>query len=179
MSTKLGYLKIITLEAGTFAGGLMVVDERGLPLDFRFTDPVTPTKVQQLLYGKTLDRYVRQDVIFKHLTDRIEQKPALLLVDEEVLLGLSASIPVVLVTETRLNPLREAAQRQAVSETEHLVQLGETGSPIRFKLGKPEPGMAEQVAEVLLEAAQAGLDPAEPFSRIRGALHELCAPSDA
>jgi hypothetical protein len=176
---KLGYLKVVHLAPGSFAGGLMVVDARGLPLDFRYTEPVTPSKVQQVLYGKSLDRHVRQDVIFKHLAEKIEPKPAYLFVDEEILLGLSAAAPLVLVNETRLAPLREAAQLQAVSETEFLLQAGETGSPLRFKLSKAEPGLAEKIADALLEVSREGLDPTEPFGRIRAALNELCAPSSA
>lgn len=177
--SKLGYLKVVSLSPGTFAGGLMVVDDRGLPIDFRYTDPVTPSKVQQLLYGKALDRYVRQDVIFKHLTEKMEQRPALLLVDDEHLLGLSASVPVAMVVETRMPPLREGAYSQPITATEFLLQLGETGSPIRVRLANSEPGAAEKVSELLLEAARQGLDPAEPFGRIRGALDVLCAPSSA
>lgn len=176
-SLKLGYLKVVNLPGGSFAGGVMVVDSRGLPLDFRYTDPVTPSKVQQVLYGKSLDRHVRQDVIFKHLAEKLEPRPALLLVDDELLLGLTASVPIALVVETRLAPLREATTLQTVSETEYLLQAGETGSPLRIKLSKAEPGGAEKIAELLLEANSEGLDPTEPFLRIKAALNELCAPS--
>jgi hypothetical protein len=176
---KLGYLKIINLGPHAFAGGLMIVDTRGLPLDFRYTDPVSPTKVQQVLYGKALDRHVRQDVIFKHLAEKLEPRPALLMVDDELLLGLGASVPVVMVLETRLAPLREIAQLQMVSDTEYLLQAGETGSPLRIKLSKAEPSLAEKVAEILLHAVAQGMDPVEPFGRIRGAVDALCAPSSA
>ncbi|MFN3429277.1 MAG: hypothetical protein ACK46X_04920 [Candidatus Sericytochromatia bacterium] len=175
--TKLGYLKIVNLGPHAFAGGLMIVDTRGLPQDFRYTDPVNPSKVQQILYGKALDRHVRQDVIFKHLAEKLEPRPALLIVDDELLVGLPASVPVVLVVETRLTPLREVAQLQSVSETEYLLQAGETGSPLRFKLAKVEAGLPEKVADILLEAVASGLDPVEPFNRIRGAVDTLCAPS--
>jgi hypothetical protein len=176
--TKLAYIKIVALTPSSFAGGVMVVDLRGLPLDFRYTDPVQPSRVQQLLFGKALDRHVRQDVIFKHLAEKLEPKPTFLLVDDELLLNLSGAAPVVLVTETRLAPLREASQLQSATDAEFLLQVGEAGSPLRFKLGKPEPGLAEKVADAFLEAARQGLEIVEPFSRIRGAVNELCsAPS--
>jgi hypothetical protein len=176
---KLGYLKIVNLGAHAFSGGLMIVDTRGLPQDFRYTDPVNPSKVQQILYGKALDRHVRQDVIFKHLAEKMEPRPALLLVDDELLVGLAASVPVVLLTETRLAPMREVAQLQPVTETEYLLQAGETGSPLRMKFAKNEPGLPEKVAALLLEAVANGMDPVEPFVRIRGAVDTLCAPSSA
>ncbi|MFP5503844.1 MAG: hypothetical protein ACLGIN_15240 [Candidatus Sericytochromatia bacterium] len=177
MSIKLAYMKIVTLSPGAFAGGLMIVDERGLPVDFRYTDPVQPSRVQQILYGKSLERHVRQDVIFKHLVEKLEPRPSLLLVDDDLLLGLPASTPVAMVVETRLAPLHEAAERQTISDHEYLLQVGETGSPVRIKIGKDDPALADKVAELLLEVVEHGLDPTEPFGRIRGAVDALCAPS--
>ncbi|MDB5099297.1 MAG: hypothetical protein JWM80_3718 [Cyanobacteria bacterium RYN_339] len=175
----LAYVKIVALPGNAFAGGVMVVDGRGLPLDFRYTEPVQPSKVQQVLYGKSLDRHVRQDVIFKQLAAKIDPRPALVLVDDEILLGLAAAASVALVVETRLTPLREVALVQTVTDQEVLLQAGETGSPLRVKIAKAEPGGAEKAAEALLEAARQGLDLTEPFNRIRGALEVLCSASSA
>ncbi|HEY9722326.1 MAG TPA: hypothetical protein V6D47_09940 [Oscillatoriaceae cyanobacterium] len=173
---KLAYLKVVHLAPHVYAGGLMVVDERGLPLDFRYTDPVTPSRVQQILYGKALERHVKQDVIFHHLADKIEPKPAFLLVDEEQLLG-ATGVPTVLVVETRLAPLHQATELQVISDVEYLLQLGETGSPLRFKFAKAEPGLADKLADALLAATRQGLEPTEPFGRVRGAVETLCSPS--
>ena len=169
----LGYVKTLALASGAFTGGFMAVDARGLPLDFRYTDPVVPSRVQQLLYGKALDRHVRFDVLFKHLLDRLEPKPVVIFVDEEGLLSQSSPVPVALLAETRLQPLKEAAHLQTVSDTEFLLQIGETGAPLRFKLGKSDPALAEQIKEWLVESSKLGLDPVEPFQRIRGAVVEL------
>ena len=174
---RLAYVKITTVAPGTFAGGLMVVDARGLPVDFKYTEPVVPSKLQQVLYGKSLDRHVRHDVIFKHLVERLEPRPALILVDEEALLALGAAAPLVHVMETRLAPLREVATLQPTAEGEWLLQVGETGSPLRFRLARAQAGEESLVAEILLAAARAGLDPVEPFGRVRGALELVCAPS--
>ncbi len=176
---RLAYVKITTVGPGTFAGGLMVVDARGLPVDFKYTEPVVPSKLQQVLYGKSLDKHVRQDVIFKHLVERIDPRPTLILVDEEGLLPLAAAAPLVYVVETRLAPLREVATLQATNEGEWLLQVAETGSPLRFRLPRAEAGDESRVAELLLEAARAGLDPVEPFGRVRSALELVCAPSSA
>jgi hypothetical protein len=92
--------------SGAYAGGLMVVDLMGLPLDFRYTEPVTPTRLQEVLYARTLDRYMRAELLFKHLCVRIEPRPALLLVDDEILLTQAAASTVVYVAETRLPPPR-------------------------------------------------------------------------
>jgi len=183
LEARLAYLRIVTFASGVYAGGVMVVDSRGLPLDFRYTEPLEPTKLQAMLYGKSLDRHVRHDVIFKHLVEKVEPRPALLLVDEEGLLALPAPMPVVFLVETRLPPLREQGVLTATAEPERsgaagfsewLLQVAETGSPLRFRIAKPEPGVETAVAELLLAAVAGGLDPVEPFGRVRGALDLVC-----
>lgn len=176
---RLAYVKVSAVAPGVYAGGLMVVDARGLPLDFKYTEPVVPSRLQQVLYGKSLDKHVRQDVIFRHLVERLDPRPALILVDEDGLLGLAAAAPLAYVVETRLAPLREVAALQPTAEGEWLLQVAETGSPLRFRLPKGDAGGERRVAELLLEAARAGLDPVEPFGRVRGALELVCAPSSA
>lgn len=176
---RLAYVKIASIAPGTYAGGLMVVDARGLPVDFKYTEPVVPSKLQQVLYGKSLDKHVRHDVIFKHLLERLDPRPTLVLVDEEGLLGLPASVPLAYVVETRMAPLREVATLAPTAEGEWLLQVAETGSPLRFRLPKGDVGGEGRVAELLLDAAKLGLDPVEPFARVRGALELVCAPSSA
>ncbi|MEB3197640.1 MAG: hypothetical protein VKP62_10600 [Candidatus Sericytochromatia bacterium] len=176
---RLAYFKTMAWASGAYAGGLMVVDENGLPLDFRYTDPVQPTRLQEVLYGKSLDRHMRQEVLFKHLTARIDPRPNWLFVDDDQLLHLTACAPVVSLAETRLPPLREAALCQVLSETEWLLQAGETGSPLKFRAYKPESGAIESLVDTLVLVADCGLDPVEPFNRVRQALEIACAPSSA
>jgi hypothetical protein len=174
---RLAYFKTMVWASGAYAGGLMVVDLMGLPLDFRYTEPVTPTRLQEVLYARTLDRYMRAELLFKHLCVRIEPRPALVLVDDEILLTQAAASTVVYVAETRLPPLEAAADLHDVSDSEWLLQLAEGASPLRFKLHDPQAGDPEAIATWLLTAAAAGLDPLEPFNRVRAALELACAPS--
>ena len=64
----------------------MVTDASGLPVDFRYTDPVTPTRLQRALYGNVLDRYLRAEVVLRTLLDALDAPPSLLLVDDPDLL---------------------------------------------------------------------------------------------
>ena len=41
-------------------GGLLLTDESGIPLDFRYVEPITPTKLQAVLYGKALESHLLQ-----------------------------------------------------------------------------------------------------------------------
>ncbi|MEB3222755.1 MAG: hypothetical protein VKS61_11830 [Candidatus Sericytochromatia bacterium] len=174
---RIAYYKTMVWASGAYAGGVMVVDPAGLPLDFRYTEPVTPTRLQEVLYGRSLDRHMRADVLFRHLCARIEPRPSLLFVDDEALLAQAAATTVVYVAETRLPPLSVAAELHDVAENEWLLQVSEGGSPLRFKLHDPAPRDEEAVATWILTGAEAGLDPVEPFNRVRAALELVCASS--
>ncbi|MEB3328377.1 MAG: hypothetical protein VKQ33_04000 [Candidatus Sericytochromatia bacterium] len=174
---RLAYFKAMVWASGAYAGGLMIVDSAGLPLDFRYTEPITPTRLQEVLYGRSLDRFMRAEVLFRHLCTRIEPRPTLVLVDDEGLLSQPAASAVVYVAETRLPPFSAAAELHDVNECEWLLQVTEAGSPLRFKLHEPQAGDEEAVATWFLTAAAAGLDPLEPFNRVRAALELACAPA--
>ena len=68
-----GFLVVRADDGGTYVGGLMVTDASGLPVDFRYTDPVTPTRLQRALYGAVLDRYLRSEVVLRTLLDALER----------------------------------------------------------------------------------------------------------
>ena len=55
----IGYLAVTAQEPLGYLGGVLVADEFGLPVEFRHTLPVRPTKLQRALYGDALDRYLR------------------------------------------------------------------------------------------------------------------------
>lgn len=50
----LTYLDVQTLTADCFMGGLLTVNELGLPTEFLYSEPIRPSKLQASLYGTTL-----------------------------------------------------------------------------------------------------------------------------
>jgi hypothetical protein len=85
---KLAYLRIASPRPNLYIGGLMVVDSRGLPLEFRYTEPIQPTKLQQILYGAALTPYLKRDVILETLLKQLESRPCCLIVGEDSLVGI-------------------------------------------------------------------------------------------
>jgi len=67
--SNLGFLSV-TQEPGGFVGGYLVTNAWGRPLEFRISNAVQPTKVQQILYGTTLARYLCGELIGKTLIDK-------------------------------------------------------------------------------------------------------------
>ena len=99
----IGYPAVTTQEPLFYVGGVLVADEYGLPVEFRHTLPVRPTKLQRALYGAALDRYLRSVVIAQRLVAGIEHDPAVVLVSD-VTLAREARIPLGFLEESGVDP---------------------------------------------------------------------------
>lgn len=173
-----GYLVVQADDGGTYVGGLMVTDTSGLPIDFRFTDPVTPTRLQRALYGGVLDRYLRTEVVLRTLMDALEQPPTLLVVDDPSLLDEPIDIcPMAFVGTSRSEALGAVGTRSGQGSSTFLLQTGETGHPLRVTLPS-ESGDEELVGAALTELGTR-MDVLEPLERVRAALAVIVAQGSA
>ncbi len=187
---KLAYLMITTPIPNTYIGGVMVTDSRGLPLEFRYTEPIQPTKIQQILYGQVLSNYIKREVILETLLKSVESKFKCLLVQDEHLLNYPAKgYTIVRISETKSSPIGSVGQIQEISPTELMLQTSQEGSPLRIHLAKPlaspakdtansdeaeaPPSPQQNSAELLIEAGQS-MDVHEPLKRIEKALEIIC-----
>src|SRR6478609_5141194 len=59
---NVGFLTVLQ-EANGYLGGYLVTNQWGRPLEFRLSSAVQPNRVQQVLYGGTLEPYVCADLI--------------------------------------------------------------------------------------------------------------------
>src|SRR3569833_1144184 len=115
-----GYVLSLCMAENVFMGGAMVTDAHALPLEFRYTEPVRATKLQRVLYGDVLEKYIQCDVIAGSVVGRLEQKPDLLIVSDANLLPAldNGKFKVVMISPTRPNPLKEYGAQQDVSDSE-------------------------------------------------------------
>ncbi len=172
---SLGYVLSLSVAEGVFMGGVMVTDAHGLPLEFRYTEPVRATRLQRILYGDVLEKYIHGDVIAGNLIGRLEQKPDLFVVSEPALLDTvgTAGKRAILLLGARVPPLKEFGAVQDISETEYFLQITDSGSPVRIRL--PGPGDAALRAEATRLLTEAGktMDPTEPLARVEAAIKML------
>ncbi len=196
---RLGYLLVTTPIPNVYIGGLMVVDSRGLPVEFRYTEPIQPTKIQQILYGSVLGRYIKNEVILETLIKSLESKPALLVVNDESFLMKEAATrdyDVVRLTETKAPPLRGTVPYERISAQEFLLQLTAESSPVRVQMGsdsttgrdvaagapKSLPDKSKEAdaelenSEIYRQLLENGklMDIMEPLVRVEKALSVLC-----
>lgn len=180
--SKIGYLMVTSPVPNVYVGGVMVTDLRGLPVEFRYTEPIQPTKIQQVLYGQVLSAYIKREVILETLLKNIESKFKCLLVEDEHLVDYPARDYTILrVAATKSSPIGPAGKTQEISPGELMLQVTDEGSPVRVHLGKIKPGAdgetgtakPQESTGLLLEAGQS-MDIIEPLRRIEKALEIIC-----
>lgn len=149
---NLGYL-VVVAENGGFAGGYMVINSLGRPLEFRLSSAVQPNKVQQVLYGPTLTPYICGELIGKALVEKAGVPVQLILTTCEAALDLrlKVEVPVAWLTDEK----RPGA-----------IALPRGGSLVCHARHDD----AAKVSAVLEQLG--GLDLNEPFGRVKDALGE-------
>lgn len=97
-TTNLGFLTIARDSTG-YVGGYLVTNPWGRPLEFRLSSAVQPNRVQQILYGPSLEPYICGDLIGKTLVDKTATPTQFILTDHPAALDLRLRLdtPVALV----------------------------------------------------------------------------------
>lgn len=162
---NLGFLTILH-ETNGYLGGYLVTNIWGRPLEFRLSTAVQPNRVQQILYGGTLQPYLCADLIGKTLVEKTSVQVQLLLTDREPVLDLRQrlDIPVAWLASAE----DAVVPRPAVAGNE-VRPRSPTQGPIlchpRFPADVP-------VIRELLGRLESAWDLTEPFARIREAIAE-------
>src|SRR5205814_3245787 len=89
----MGFLTILE-ETNGYLGGYLVTNVWGRPLEFRLSTAVQPNRVQQILYGGTLQPYICAELIGKTLVDKTGVPVQLILTDREPVLELRCCLEV-------------------------------------------------------------------------------------
>ncbi len=172
---KLAYFMAIK-EGASYLGGLLVTDTSGIPLDFRYTEPITPTRLQSILYGKSLEPHLKEEVIQKTLLKELKAPPDLFILSAtELAGGWSGDVkyPVLAVQKSQESPLSKVGDTFRSGPRELLIQLAEGAAPLRVMFAAAvEPAAQEQAVAKLLEAGY-HMDLVEPLERVTAALQSL------
>jgi len=171
--SSIGYVRV-EADGDVFKGALLVVDDRGIPLDFRYTDPVSPTKLERVLYGEALDVYIQEDVILGSLLEAVEEKPDIWVCeDRRVLLPLvrmSKSLSASIDSTSRAPLDSPGATVPLPEENTFLVQTDLMGPPYRVTVEKAE--VLDKVVSLLVNLSST-MELLEPFNRISKAVEAL------
>jgi hypothetical protein len=171
----LGYLTVDERE-NYFRGAALVTDSRGIPTDFRYTEPVRPTKLERILYGSALDIYLREEIILGNLLDAIETKPSLWLVrDEELMTPIQkmSRLPAITIEPSTRAPLDVSGQCEPTAEHGVFVfQADNISAPLRLIITDENTPKLSQFTDILTAAAEE-MELMEPFTRIAKAIEAV------
>jgi len=149
----LGFFTVLQDGASGWIAGFLLTNVQGRPLEFRLTNPVQPTKVQQILYGPTLEGYLVGELMGKNLVEKASYPSDLIITDH--VLGLEV--------------------RKHVEAPVLLV--GQGGLPVELS-GRPGWSVSSQfpddaaIIKNQIESIDSRVDLIEPFSRIKEAIQE-------
>ncbi len=164
-SPNLGFLTLLH-ETGGHLGGYLVTNQWGRPLEFRLSTAVQPNRIQQILYGPTLHRYIAADLIGKTLVEKCATAAQYLFTDREPVLDLRLHVEMPVIW------LATSADPAAVD----LAEAGGCVRPASRLRGPifchPKFPADQPAAGELLDRLEGTLDLTEPFARIREAMAE-------
>jgi hypothetical protein len=168
----IGYITVDAHE-NYFRGAALVTDSRGIPTDFRYTEPVRPTRLERILYGSALDIYLKEDIILDNLISAVETKPSLWLLENEDLIApvqKLSKLPAIAVEMSARSPLEQSGQCEPTGEEGvFMLQADNISAPIRLTLSPENAPKISQFARILTASAEE-MELMEPFSRVARAL---------
>jgi hypothetical protein len=96
-AARIAFLDLCPLDRDTFRAAAVVTDRTTAPVEFRYTSPVRPTKLQRTLWGGRLGSHLAVEVLARPLLDALDPPPGLIVVRQRVLLDLRpvVGVPVV------------------------------------------------------------------------------------
>lgn len=172
---KLAYFMAVK-EGASYLGGLLVTDPSGIPLDFRYTEPITPTRLQGILYGKSLEPHLKEEVIQKTLLKELKTAPDLFILSATELAGGWSGdprFPALAVQKSQEQPLAKPGDAFRAGPRELLLQVSEGAAPLRVIFAASvDAATQEQAVQKLLEAGY-HMDLTEPLERVAAALQSL------
>jgi hypothetical protein len=170
----LGYFAHLALGE-RHLGAILVTNRIGVPIEFKYTEPVAVTRVHRALYGAVLQRYIHESLIRDRLATEVRSEPEFFLAsfEEREFLGPIAGRPMIAIERGQPGAAPAGSGLARVREHEGVVGL-EQGAPLRVIFSSPDEALQRQLAARLADLAQT-LDLFEPFHRIRSALTLLCS----
>lgn len=162
-------------ENGSYVGGMMITDHHGIPVDFKYTDPVNPTKIQRIIYGSVLEQYIRNHVILGALSKEINVPPSFYFVSQHQLHDIEEAndFTVLSVQRTQFTSLGERGAITRAKENECLLQGWVDPHPLRVIFGSTPPDEQETLLKDLVFLSK-HMDLVEPLERLEKALKTLC-----
>lgn len=177
---NLAYADIIILDNGGYLGAVLITDQKGFPVEFRYTDPIIPTKIQKVLYGKGIQKYLKVDVILDSLLKILSNNYEMIIVNDEELLSYEGDIKtsILRISPTKSPIIGEKGSFSKTKEYEYLFQTTVSQSPIRVQFKQDDKNISDENTisnfAAFLCSMSEFIDVYEPLSRVRQSIDLIC-----
>ena len=156
-------------------GAILVTDQIGIPLEFKYTEPVVATKLHKILYGSVLEKFLHETVIRDRLGQEIRSLPDYFIAsyDEKDFLGPVANRNMMAVQKYSLPPNELSGTFNRIREREAVVELEDEQIYLRLAFSTSDEKLQHTMVAWLQEIART-MDVLEPLDRITRALNSIC-----
>jgi hypothetical protein len=171
---QVGYFCHLKLDE-KHMGGILVTNQIGVPLEFKYTEPVAATKLHKILYGTVLEKYLRETVIRDRLGKEVRTLPHYFITsyDEKEYLGSIADRETVAIQKCSLPPGEISGPFNRIREREAIIELEEDGVFLRLAFSTSDETVQLNMVAWLQEIGRT-MDILEPLNRITTALTNIC-----
>ncbi len=162
---------------GGYVGGMLVIDETGVPQEFRCTLPTLPTTAQKALYGNTLEPFISNQLIGAPLAKSLTTRPECLVVKSPTLLKLREHTELPVIHLEKYGETLSADVHSYPNEEHRLESMIGGFQPITASR-HPDYQSDYESVRATLERVFKRTDLLEPFERIAAAMSVLSERDD-
>jgi hypothetical protein len=171
---QVGYFLHLKMEE-KHMGAIMVTNQIGVPLEFKYSEPVTATKLHKILYGSVLDKYLHETVIRDRLVKEMQSTPNYFITsyEEKEFLSALADREMMAIQKYALPPQEFTGTFTRIREREAIIEFEGDAIFLRLAFSTNDEKVQHAMAAWLKDIART-MDVLEPLDRISAALTSLC-----
>ncbi|MBN2320517.1 MAG: hypothetical protein JXR49_15670 [Acidobacteria bacterium] len=156
-------------------GGILITNQVGIPLEFKYTEPIVATKLHKILYGSVLEKHLHETVIRDRLGAEIRALPDYFIVpyDEKEFLGSVEGREMVAIQKYNMPPGELSGPFNRIREREAVIELEEDSILLRLAFSTSDETIQHNIAAWLQEISLT-MNLLEPMDRITSALKSIC-----
>jgi hypothetical protein len=155
-------------------GAVLVTNQIGVPVEFKYTEPVTATRLHRILYGSVLERYLHETVIRDRLAHEVRAAPDFFLApyEEKEFLGTLGGKEMMAIQRFQPpqgespGPFSRLRDREAIAELDD-------GLVLRLAFSTTNEPLQRTMVAWLQEIGRS-MDVLEPIERVFTALKSIC-----
>jgi hypothetical protein len=172
---QVGYFRYHKIDE-KHMGAILITNQIGVPLEFKYTEPVVATKLHKILYGSVLDKYLHETVIRDRLGREVRILPNFFITsyDEKEFMGSLADREMMAIQKYAMPHGEFSGPFSRIREREAFIEFEEEQIFLRVVFSTADEATQRAMVSWLQEIART-MDILEPLDRITSALTSICA----